>query len=132
MTIKEKGNDYHDRGFNCSQSVLCTLTEETGLDEILSAKLGTCFGGGMRCGSVCGAVTGGLMAIGCACTEGTDPAAEKDYSTELAHELEERFASEIGTLLCSEIQEAHEKEWCPRCIELAAEIAKEIIEKNRK
>ena len=132
MTLEEKCGSYHDRGFNCSQSVLCALMDETGLDEQLSAQLGTCFGGGMRCGGVCGAVTGGLRAIGCVCMEGLDPAAEKEPSTALAHELEERFTAEIGTLLCAEIQETHEKTWCPRCIELAARITKEIIEKNRK
>lgn len=132
MTMEEKGNYYHDRGFNCSQSVLCSLTEETGLDEQTSAQLGTCFGGGMRCGNVCGAVTGGLMAIGCACMKGLDPAAEKAPSTVLAHELEERFAAEMGTLLCSEILAAHERTMCPHCIALAAEITKDIIDKNRR
>ena len=131
MTLEERCNSYHDRGFNCSQSVLCALSEETGLDENLAARLGTCFGGGMRCGNVCGAVTGGLMAIGCACMEGTDPAAEKEPSTALAHELEERFSAEIGTLLCAEILAAHEKTWCPRCIALAAGITKEIIENHK-
>ena len=132
MTVKEKAAFYHEKGFNCAQSVLAALSDETGLDETHSARLGTCFGGGMRCGSVCGAVTGGLMAIGCACMNGADPAAEKEHSTALAHELEERFTAEMGTLLCAEILEAHEKAMCPRCIEFAAEATKEIIEKNRK
>ena len=132
MTLKEKSVYYHDHGYNCSQSVLCSLTDETGLDEQTSARLGTCFGGGMRCGNVCGAVTGGLMAIGCTCVDGLDPAAEKEPSTALAHELEERFSAEIGTLLCAEILKAHEKAMCPRCIELAAEITKDIIGKTRK
>lgn len=131
MTVKEKAAAYHEKGFNCSQSVLAALSEETGLDETLSARLGTCFGGGMRCGNVCGAVTGGLMAIGCACMSGADPSAEKDRSTVLTHELEERFSAEMGSLLCAEILKANGRAVCPRCIGFAAEVTKEIIEKNR-
>lgn len=132
MTAEEKSKYYHERGFNCSQSVLCALMDETGLDEKLSAQLATCFGGGMRCGSICGAVTGGLMAIGCTCMEGSDPGTEKKFGTELTRELEERFTAEMGTLLCSEILGAHKREMCTHCIELAARVTKEIIEKNKK
>ena len=132
MTMEEIGKQYHDRGFNCCQSVLCALSDETGLDEKFSAQLGTCFGGGMRCGNVCGAVTGGLMAIGCTCMDGSDPAAEKAPSTELAHELEKRFSAEMGSLLCSEILAANGRSMCLKCIGLAAEITKEIIGKNKK
>ena len=127
MTIREKAMGFHDKGCNCSQSVLCALGDETGLEETLAIRLATCFGGGMRCGNVCGAVTGGLMALGCVCSKGQDPAAEKELSTVLAHQLEDRFTAEIGTLLCSEIQAEHEKTWCPRCIQLAAELTREII-----
>ena len=108
------------------------MSDETGLDEKFSAQLGTCFGGGMRCGNVCGAVTGGLMAIGCTCMDGSDPAAEKAPSTELAHELEKRFSAEMGSLLCSEILAANGRSMCLKCIGLAAEITKDIIGKNKK
>ena len=132
MTMEEKGKYYHDRGFNCAQSVLCALGDYTGLDETAAAKLGTCFGGGMRCGSICGALTGGLMAIGCACFAGEDPAAEKEASTGLTKRLEEAFSAEMGTLLCSEIQEKYEKTRCEHCIVFAAEAAKKIIEEYKK
>ena len=66
MTIEEKGKYYREKGYNCCQSVLCTLKEYTGLSEELSAALASGFGGGMQCGNVCGAVTGSLMAIGLA------------------------------------------------------------------
>ena len=32
MSIQESAIAYHDNGFNCAQSVLAALQEETGLD----------------------------------------------------------------------------------------------------
>ena len=86
---------YHKKGFNCCQSVFCSLREYTGIAEDKAAALASSFGGGMRCGSICGGVTGALMAIGCACFKGKDPAAEKARSSELTLELEEKFRADI-------------------------------------
>ena len=33
MSIQESAIAYHDNGFNCAQSVLAALQEETGLDK---------------------------------------------------------------------------------------------------
>ena len=63
---------YHEKGCNCCQSVLCSLAEHTGLAEPTAVALAVGFGGGMLTGNVCGAVTGGMMAIGLACTAGAD------------------------------------------------------------
>ena len=52
------------RHYNCCQSVVLPFAEELGLDEEAVLKLAEHFGSGMRRGSVCGAVTGGLMALG--------------------------------------------------------------------
>ncbi len=50
--------------YNCAQSVLVPFAEKAGLDPEAALKLSACFGSGMNMGSVCGAVTGGLMALG--------------------------------------------------------------------
>ena len=131
MNIEERGLYYHVRGFNCCQSVLCSLGDYTGLPEDKAAALATGFGGGLRCGSVCGAVSGGMMAIGITCFGGVNPAEEKEPSTVLMHELQEAFTAEIGTLMCDEITEAHERTLCDHCIAFGAETAKAIIEKNK-
>ena len=52
--------------YNCCQSVISVFAEDLGCDEDVSLRLATCFRGGMQMGSVCGAVTGGLMALGLA------------------------------------------------------------------
>ena len=52
--------------FNCCQSVVSVFAEDAGYDEEACMKAATYFRGGMQMGSVCGAVTGSLMAIGLA------------------------------------------------------------------
>lgn len=52
------------RHYNCAQSVLVPFAEAAGLDEETACRLAANFGAGMKRASVCGAVTGGLMALG--------------------------------------------------------------------
>ena len=53
MSIQESAIAYHDNGFNCAQSVLAALQEETGLDESTAKRVAAGFGGGVRCGEIC-------------------------------------------------------------------------------
>ena len=50
--------------YNCGQSVVIPFAEAAGLTE--AQALGICanFGGGLKCGSACGAITGGLVVLG--------------------------------------------------------------------
>jgi len=52
--------------WNCSQAVVTVFAEDLGYDEDFAMKAATFFRGGMQIGSVCGAVTGGLMVLGLA------------------------------------------------------------------
>ncbi len=49
---------------NCAQTILRVYAKELGLDEDVAAALASNFGGGMKCGSTCGAITAGLMVLG--------------------------------------------------------------------
>lgn len=52
-------------GYNCAQSVLYAFGPDLGLDAERALKVATGFGGGMGGrGEVCGAVTGGILALG--------------------------------------------------------------------
>ena len=48
MSIQESAIAYHDQGYNCAQSVLAALQEETGLDENTAKRVAAGFGGGVR------------------------------------------------------------------------------------
>ena len=55
--------------YNCAQAVLIPTWEELGMDAETAAKVTKNLGVGMKMGSTCGAVTGGLIALG---MEGAD------------------------------------------------------------
>ena len=131
MTIEETSAAFHEKGCNCCQSVLCTLGAYTGLDERTAVKIGYGFGGGLLTGNVCGAVSGAMMAIGMACTAGTDPAEEKPRAKELCELLQARFQEQYGTLLCADILREHDHDLCDDCIAFGARTAEAIIKENK-
>jgi len=91
-------------GYNCAQSVLSTVFEHWNGENELIPKIATAFGGGIgRCGSICGALTGGIMAIGI--KYGTnEPFLEKRLKAyELAQKLYKRFERQHGSVLCREL-----------------------------
>jgi len=53
------------KGFNCSQAIFITYSQELGLNEEIASKIASPFGGGFASsGYICGVVTGALMVIG--------------------------------------------------------------------
>lgn len=82
-----------DIHYNCAQTVLCAFCDAIGCDEELLYRTASCFGGGMRMHSVCGAYTGGLMALGLL---GLDNAATISLFTNRMK------AEHEGTVICSE------------------------------
>lgn len=52
-------------GYNCAQAILYAFGPELGLEAEMALKVATGLGAGMgRRGEVCGAVTGGILALG--------------------------------------------------------------------
>jgi C_GCAxxG_C_C family probable redox protein len=92
-------------GYNCAQSVLVVFCADLNLDKETAMKLATGFGAGMaRKQEVCGAVTGGIMAIGLKFGRGLAderPATENTYL--LVGKFMERFADQHGSCLCREL-----------------------------
>lgn len=61
--------------YNCAQAVLIPFAEECGMSEETACKLCAHFGGGMRMGATCGALTGAFMVLGAL---GMDDSARKE------------------------------------------------------
>jgi C_GCAxxG_C_C family probable redox protein len=89
-------------GYNCAQSVLYAFAPELGLDGEISLKLATGLGAGRaRRGEVCGAVTGGILALGLRFGRGSRQnrsATEETYHKTL--DLMARFEERHGSCLC--------------------------------
>jgi len=130
-------------GFNCSQAVLTVFAEEFGLERTNALRLACGFGGGMRMGGPCGAVSGACMAIGLKYGKiRAEDNEARDRTYALVKELAARFRSLHGTVLCRDLigcdistpqgyEEATQKgvflDICPRLVADAVKILEEIL-----
>ena len=91
------------------------------------------FGGGMGGHTeTCGAISGGVMALGQVSSGGTAlSGTTKKRTYELTRELVERFGAKNGSTICCELKGAGCEHGplrsCPGCIEDAVKITAEII-----
>ena len=104
MNRCEKANQYHKKGFNCSQSVLAAFSDLTGLSEQASYNIAGGFGAGAGTGELCGAVSGAVMTLGLLTpVDATDPIGSKRRSVAMAKELQARFAEKFQALRCQDL-----------------------------
>jgi C_GCAxxG_C_C family probable redox protein len=102
--LSEKAVKRFLEGYNCAQSVLLTMFEHWNCKSEFVPKIATGFGGGIgRCGSVCGALTGGVMALGI--KYGTNQPSPKRRLNcyELAQKLYRQFERRHRSTLCREL-----------------------------
>jgi C_GCAxxG_C_C family probable redox protein len=102
--LGERASSYFLKGYNCAQSVLLTMFEHWNGRNELVPKIATGFGSGIgRCGSVCGALVGGVMAL--SVRFGTnEPSSEKRKKAyELACAFYKTFEKQNGSVLCREL-----------------------------
>ena len=133
MDTKERlqiANKRREEGYNCCQGVMLACLDLTNLPED-AAYAGFCFGAGMNCGSICGALTGGLMALGASLPR-QDVMKNRPLARAAALELEKRFKEKFGTLECRDIIREHEKRICGDCVAFVTEQAEDIIKSIKK
>lgn len=120
-----------EENLNCSEKILYAANEvyKLGLDKE-GLKLAAGFGGGMCIGSVCGALTGGIMVLSCLFVEKN--ARESDKIKPLVQELLYRYEREMGNINCSTLKDKYSTEEikCKVIIEKASEILDDIIERE--
>ncbi len=131
------------QGYNCAQSVFSTFAADFGMDAATAMKISSCFGGGMRMGATCGALSGALMVLGLA-------KGFSEYSPEQKAAIEEHCYCFIGKWKerfkvtdCKEIlgidvsdpaQRLRGREQgvfdrhCPHCIETAVRLLCDVLE----
>lgn len=112
--------------YNCGQSVVLPFAEEAGLTQ--AQALGICanFGGGLKRGAACGAITGGLVVLG---LFGIDNPAEYYQALRARHN---------NMLECAELLQRNQelgREKKPHCDALVFEcvsLVEQILRKNGK
>lgn len=123
----EKASRFFGEGCNCCQAVVAALAEEEGLGAEDALRLGAAFGGGMRRGEVCGAVSGALMALGLrhGAREPGDSEAKAAANAKTA-EYMKAFEERYGSYLCRELIKAAGKKVCEKVIPGAVELLEEL------
>ncbi len=92
-------------GYNCAQSVLHAVANKEMVNEDILLKVATGFGGGMaRQQEVCGALTGGIMALGLKYGRGADESPEKTRNTyEKTQGLFSEFKEHFSAVTCRDL-----------------------------
>ncbi|MCP4221109.1 MAG: C_GCAxxG_C_C family protein [bacterium] len=140
---KELSVSCFKKGYCCSQAAFFPFAEQLGLDRDTALKIADSFGGGMSLGSVCGAVTGAMMAIGLKYGRAdAEDAVAKENTRSRVKGLIKRFKERNGSLNCRDllgydiaIPADHDKaeaeglfdNCCPKYIEDAVEILEDLL-----
>ncbi len=146
MTKQEIASKFFDSGYNCAQSVLVAFAHELNLNENIAIKITSGFGGGMaRMQNTCGAVTGGIVAIGMAVSnkeEDITTNKERVYYTisQFINRFKEKYRSvkcrdllncDLNTLEGQQFYEEHElhQKVCMSCVCDATSYLEELLKK---
>lgn len=128
--------DYRRQGLNCSQCLLAAFADVAGLTLEQAMALGAGMGGGVRYGSICGAVSTPVMLLGTACPDPTD----RPAVTAVVKEYQRRFLEHFHRMDCRELLRSQELEpselalelaggdHCGRLIVTAAELLTDMLE----
>ena len=132
-------------GYNCAQAVLYSFCDDLKLDKDMALRLACGFGAGMgRKEEVCGAVSGGIMALGMKYGRGENEEQSLTEQTyQKARKLMERFAEKHGSYICRILlggceltdlegqKEFKEKDLynrvCKQCVASVVQIVEEIV-----
>jgi C_GCAxxG_C_C family probable redox protein len=122
---------HHDGGFHCAEAVSKAILELYGTDNAQPvAMAATGFGGGIgrSHAEVCGALAGGVVAIGCLMGR-TRPGEDWGDVAELTAELREGFLARWGTTSCAALLETFgEQENEIECKRLSGQVAQMLAE----
>jgi C_GCAxxG_C_C family probable redox protein len=96
--------EIYAQGFNCAQAVLAAFAPRHGLAKEQALKLAAAFGSGKTRGATCGAVSGGLLAIGLAHGRSrADDMQARARTHALAQAFQDRFEQLHGSCSCEEL-----------------------------
>jgi len=88
---------------NCAQTVFSLYAEDLGIDEETTLKIASGFGGGMKRGATCGAITGAYMVIGLKYGNTHNDSEEKLALEQKIRKFNNHFKKIHGTLNCREL-----------------------------
>lgn len=128
MTRKEKAMELHKSGYNCAQSVIAACCDLVGLDEKTALAIAGGFGGGIRCGEVCGAASGGVMILSLAMPFNETDSENKDKVAAAAKAFCTAFKTQYDAIRCADLLKSHDrKAFCRAAIGETAELVEKMV-----
>lgn len=125
--LKTAAAEFHARGFNCAQSVICALAPALGLSQHDAFLMSEGFGAGMGgMTETCGAISGAIMALGVVESSGFDAPGSKGRTYQQARTYCDRFRQLNGSTVCHELKgvgnDAGPRRSCAGCIDDAIDL----------
>jgi C_GCAxxG_C_C family probable redox protein len=117
-------------GFHCAEAVAWTVLAAMSEEPEQAAAHATAFGGGFGRSfeEACGALSGGLIAIGHLHGR-RKPEGEWDLAAKLGAELRERFVNEFGTTHCATLREQFgQEQQMAQCRKLVGRLVTALLE----
>ena len=105
LSAAQQAVEYFMEGYNCSQAVFCAFAQRLGLARDQAARLASALGGGLcRMRETCGAVSGGMLALG-ALAGYDDPQdqAAKQFLYARGQRVMLAFKEKYGSLSCRDL-----------------------------
>ena len=103
LAVEKRAKELFDSGFYCAESVLQAVAEHALINSPLIPKISTGFCGGIsRTKGMCGAVTGGVMALGMMFGR-TSPDMSRDETYRKVRELLSAFETQFGSSNCFDL-----------------------------
>jgi C_GCAxxG_C_C family probable redox protein len=125
-SVSKRAFEYHKSGFHCAEAVSKAIIEAFDRDSGNNIpKVATAFGGGVgrTCQDICGALTGGILALGYLFGR-SEPGADWTDAAELAAKLRRQFVQTHGTTTCGALLATFgPQEEMMRCKQLSGEVA---------
>ena len=129
--VNKKAFEYHKSGFHCAEAVSKAIIETYGKGAIKDIiKVATAFGGGVgrTKEDICGALTGGILALGYLYGR-SEPGTDWTDAAELAANLRTQFVQAYGTTHCRTLlTNFGPQEDMIRCKQLSGEVAGMLVE----
>ena len=124
---KQEAKAYHEKGFNCAQSVALPFCEELGMSKQAAMRALEGFGAGMGDREqTCGALSGAVFVAGLKHSDGNlEAPASKSATYAVCGKTCQAFTEKCGSTVCKEIKEKAYLT-CGECISLGVELAEEI------
>lgn len=112
---------------NCTQAILCTYHDYTGLDEEIIKHVGNSFAAGMgNMEGTCGAIVGAGIVYGLA-------ARDKAKSVRGMRQIMEKFQERNGATQCKQLKGVGTGKVlreCPMCVADASEFLEDLLSKD--